>query len=183
MAVCQSLPWMQVLTFLYVVRSTCLAPLHTDCRHYHYHHPSHLLLVFFHYQLPRPVCCPTLPAQLTTCVPLRGTHTCSLVLCKSTCGQQQVLWWSRDCQCGCDTVRVPQSHIGQKSFAWHRVGSHGRCLNLQLSDSMELAVRFGIASLLLEEVTDSGVLIQHFSYLWTITCTEYLVNYTCYSKM
>jgi hypothetical protein len=56
-----------------------------------------------------PVCCPTLSAQLTTCVSLRGTHNFSLPLCKSMCGQGQVLWWSSDCQCGCadscDAVR------------------------------------------------------------------------------
>ena len=42
--------------------------------HYHYHHSSFLLLVLFRYQLPRSVCCPTLSAQLATCVSPRGTH-------------------------------------------------------------------------------------------------------------
>ena len=46
--------------------------------HYHYHNPSLLLLVLFLYQLPWSVCCPTLSAQLITCLSLRGTHTFSL---------------------------------------------------------------------------------------------------------
>jgi len=41
-------------------------------------------------QLPIPVCCPTLSAQLTICVSPRGTHTFSLALCKSTCAAQTV---------------------------------------------------------------------------------------------
>ena len=46
--------------------------------HYHYHHSSLLLLVLFPYQLPSPVCCPTLSASLKTYVSLRGTPTFSL---------------------------------------------------------------------------------------------------------
>jgi len=46
--------------------------------HYYYHRPSLPLLVLFSYQLPSPVCCPTLSAQLTTCVSPKGTHTFSL---------------------------------------------------------------------------------------------------------
>ena len=56
--------------------------------HYHYHHSSFLLLILFHYQLPRSVCCPTLSAQLTTCVSPRGTHHhpfATLMGTKETC--------------------------------------------------------------------------------------------------
>jgi hypothetical protein len=55
--------------------------------HYHYHHSSLLLLVLFRYQLPSPLCCPTLSTHLTTCVSLRGTHTFSLAPCASPCVQ------------------------------------------------------------------------------------------------
>jgi hypothetical protein len=65
--------------------------------HHHYHHPFLLILVLFPYQLPSPVCCPTVSAKLTTCVSLMAIPTFSL----SPVQQQQVLWWSRDCQCGC----------------------------------------------------------------------------------
>jgi hypothetical protein len=57
----------------------------------------------FPYQLPSPVCCPTLSVHLTTCVSLRGTHTFSLVpiqvhVCspdhKSRTGAVMVMWLS-----------------------------------------------------------------------------------------
>ena len=38
----------------------------------------------------------------------------------------------------------PQSHAGQKSFAWHGVGSHSRFLNLQLSDSVRCFLEIGL---------------------------------------
>jgi hypothetical protein len=47
-------------------------------------------------------------------------------------------------------MTFPQNHVGLKSFSWHGDGSHSKCLNLQLSDSVGLAVRFGIASEVLE---------------------------------
>jgi len=41
-------------------------------------------------------------------------------------------------------LMVPQSHAGQKSFAWLGVGSNSRCLNLQLSDCVRCFLEIGL---------------------------------------
>ena len=160
------------------VPGPCAYQLHS---HYNYLHSSLLLLlVLFPYQLPSPVCCPTLSAQLSTCVSLRGTHTFSLapvqvhvwgphctertgavmVTCPyaspreaHTVRKGQVLWWSRDCPCGCaDSCDAVRRRSPKAMWACNHLYSvkWGVTVDLQLSHSVGLAVRFGIASLLLD---------------------------------
>jgi len=82
----------------------CAYQLHS---HYNYLHSSLLLLlVLFPYQLPSPVCCPTLSAQLSTCVSLRGTHTFSHALSYASPHMRPTLYKKDMCCDGHVTVHV-----------------------------------------------------------------------------